>query len=237
VLEVARSSGDLTTWTDLMPMWNTGSPHTFSSLIESPAMIDHNGLWYLFYTTNSGHPINFETSLDPTGDSTAWSNQVHLTGEITTENTDQWFGPEIFRYQGRDFFCAPEGDSGTIQIRELVWTDPPHFVFGEPDLPGVGSVPSLPVRGVELRFVRGSAAARRWLLEATTPSATHARIEMIDPTGRRVRLVCDRDLAAGTTRIEWDGRDEAGRDAPAGVYFATLRTTGATKSARFPLLR
>jgi len=218
-------------------MWNTGFVHSFSELIESPAMIDHNGLWYLFYTTNSGHPINFETSLDPTADSTGWSNQVHLSSEIVSENTDQWFGPECFRFQGHDYFCAAEGDSGTIQIREIIWTDPPHFQFAEPTLLAVSPARLDGSRGVQLRFVSGAPSARRWQLEVSAPVAVRARIEMIDPTGRRIRALSDRELPAGITRLEWDGRDEAGRDAPAGVYFAVLRASAAVRTVRFPVLR
>lgn len=234
VLELARSDGDFRVWTDLKPMWNTGY---YNPKIESPAMIDHNGLWYLFYTTNSGHAIKFETSLDPTADSTAWSGQINLSGEIATENTDQWFGPEIFRFAGHDYFCAPEGDLGTIQIREIVWTDPPHFRFAEPNLVAVGPTPHDVSGALQLRFVPGSPGARRWRLEVSAPTATHARIEMIDPGGRRIRALADRDLPAGITRLEWDGRDEADRDVPAGVYFAVLRTAHAVRSARFPVLR
>jgi hypothetical protein len=233
VLELARSDGDFKVWTDLKPMWNTGY---FNPKIESPAVIEHDGLWYLFYTTNSGHAIKFETSLDPTADSTGWSGQINLRGEITNEDTDQWFGPEIFQVAGHDYFCAPEGDFGTIQIREILWTDPPHFQFAEPDLAAV-----VPLRGgpggVQLRFVSGVPGARRWRLEVITPRPTHVRIDMIDPGGRRIRALSDRDLPAGPTRVEWDGRDDAGRDVPAGVYFAVLRTKGAMRSVRFPVLR
>lgn len=50
-----------------------------------------------------------------------------------------------------------------------------------------------------------------------------AAIELIDLAGRRVWR---RALPAGTLQVEWDGRDDAGRAAASGVYFARLSDAG-----------
>lgn len=50
---------------------------------------------------------------------------------------------------------------------------------------------------------------------------------VFDVSGRRVRaLLSGRTLEAGEHRFDWDGRDEAGRPAKSGVYFARVRYAG-----------
>jgi hypothetical protein len=55
------------------------------------------------------------------------------------------------------------------------------------------------------------------------PAAGPARIEVRDLAGRLVRRVAERAFVAGPTRVTWDGRDDAGRPAPSGVYFWRVR--------------
>src|SRR5690349_8054470 len=169
-------SSSLFFWNDRKPMWNTDPAHSFSHKIESPCVFDHDGLWYLFYTTDSGHPINFETSADPTADSLAWSNQVHLSTEVPTANTDSWFGPEYFEFHGKDYFCAVSSVSLGVEIREVVWTDPPHFQFTEPMVLGVGD----PGRadGVSLSLERAAPSEGRWTFAVSLPTAARAALDV-----------------------------------------------------------
>jgi hypothetical protein len=236
ILGLARAGGDLMTWRDEKPMWNTDVFHSFSHQIESPALIQHAGLWYLFYTTDSGHPINFETSLDPSADSSGWSNQVHLSTEITTEDTDQWFGPECASILGHDYFLAADGDSGGVKIREFFWTDAPHFQFVEPTVAAVWSA-VVPAPAPSVRLALGGPAERRWTLEVSLPFAARARLDVRDVQGRRVRALADRDFAAGASRIEWDGKDDAGSRVACGVYFVALRAGRRDAALRLPVVR
>ncbi|MBD3337045.1 MAG: hypothetical protein GF355_16140, partial [Candidatus Eisenbacteria bacterium] len=41
--------------------------------------------------------------------------------------------------------------------------------------------------------------------------------------GRRIRTLADGPVGAGTHTAVWDGRDEQGQPAAAGVYFARMR--------------
>ena len=47
----------------------------------------------------------------------------------------------------------------------------------------------------------------------------------------------DARLAAGPQELTWDGRDNVGRELPAGVYFAVLRSAGVSQSRRIVLIR
>lgn len=54
-----------------------------------------------------------------------------------------------------------------------------------------------------------------------------ARVTVHDAAGRRVRALFDGEIAAGESRLEWDGRDEAGRPVGAGVFWIRFEAAGA----------
>lgn len=71
----------------------------------------------------------------------------------------------------------------------------------------------------------------------SVPRPAPARLELFDLQGRRV---LSRDLgvvAPGGQVIEWDGRDDAGRDAGAGVFFARVVADGDELTKRIVRLR
>jgi hypothetical protein len=69
-------------------------------------------------------------------------------------------------------------------------------------------------------------------LSFTLPAAGEARLEILDVTGRRIRTLAAGVLEAGPHELTWDGRDERGNLAHAGLYFARLRA-GSTLTERF----
>ena len=58
------------------------------------------------------------------------------------------------------------------------------------------------------------------------PRAGRTNLAVYDAAGRLVRTLVAADLPAGEGRQRWDGRDEAGRPAPSGLYFARLSYEG-----------
>ena len=69
------------------------------------------------------------------------------------------------------------------------------------------------------------------------PAAGRARLVLYDVRGRRVRTLVDGARAAGEHVARWDGRDESGAPAAAGVYFLRLETAAGTRGSRIALLR
>jgi len=69
-------------------------------------------------------------------------------------------------------------------------------------------------------------------IELTLPVAAHARVEVFDVAGRRVAVLHDGDLDAGSHVLQWDGRDQARRLAPPGVYLVSARSANATVAQR-----
>jgi len=74
------------------------------------------------------------------------------------------------------------------------------------------------------------------LLRFSLPRAGRARLEIVDLSGRRVWRT-EADLGAGAHEWRWDGRDGAGADAGAGLYFVRLVTPWGTRTQRLVRLR
>jgi hypothetical protein len=65
----------------------------------------------------------------------------------------------------------------------------------------------------------------------------HGSLIVFDAGGRRVRMLESGDLARGDHAPRWDGRDDAGRTMPEGIYFARLRLDDGIQTRRITLLR
>lgn len=101
-----------------------------------------------------------------------------------------------------------------------------------PELVGVGDIP-------RLAFLDQNAPnpfAQRTAIRFGLPRAAQASIGVFDVQGRRVRMLVDGNLAAGEQVVTWDGRDDQGRHAAAGVYFYVFRAEGQNLQKRMMLL-
>ena len=59
-------------------------------------------------------------------------------------------------------------------------------------------------------------------LEFSLAARGVVELKVFGVDGRRVRTLVQGEREAGVHRLAWDGRDEAGRRLPAGIYFARL---------------
>ncbi|HMB70948.1 MAG TPA: FG-GAP-like repeat-containing protein [bacterium] len=66
--------------------------------------------------------------------------------------------------------------------------------------------------------------------------AGFAELAVYDVAGRRLAVVTSGHFAAGVQKVRWDGRDEAGRRLPAGVYFYRLESGAGTDARRMVML-
>ena len=71
--------------------------------------------------------------------------------------------------------------------------------------------------------------------ELAEPGSVRLRIH--DARGRLVRDLLSADLAAGVHSREWDGRDDAGRPLPSGVYFCRSEAAGRQQVRKLVLAR
>ena len=75
------------------------------------------------------------------------------------------------------------------------------------------------------------------VIPVTLAHATHTRVEVHDLLGQRVRVLADGPLGAGTHRLRWNGRDDAGRALGTSVYLVRLRAGTETRAMRVLLLK
>jgi hypothetical protein len=62
-------------------------------------------------------------------------------------------------------------------------------------------------------------------------------LRLFDVSGRLVRTLIDGAQAPGTRSATWDGRDDAGRVLPAGLYLARMEAAGYERTSRLVLAR
>jgi hypothetical protein len=67
--------------------------------------------------------------------------------------------------------------------------------------------------------------------------AGQVSIQIVDASGRLVRNLLEGRMDAGVQAIEWNGRDNAGRTVPAGVYFANIETRRGSSARRLVVAR
>jgi flagellar hook assembly protein FlgD len=69
------------------------------------------------------------------------------------------------------------------------------------------------------------------------PNRSRTVLQVFDRSGRRLARILEGSVPAGSHEAFWDGRDEAGRRMPSGVYLLSLNTTELADTRAFLLLR
>jgi hypothetical protein len=69
------------------------------------------------------------------------------------------------------------------------------------------------------------------------PKAAFTTLVIYDLAGRRVRNLLAEPLDAARYEIAWDGRDGAGRQVAAGIYFYQVRSGGNEFTGRMALVK
>jgi hypothetical protein len=66
----------------------------------------------------------------------------------------------------------------------------------------------------------------------TLPRSGDALVRVFDPAGRHVRTLARGTHEAGAHQLTWDGRDDAGRTVPSGIYLVEVRSGAESQSRR-----
>ncbi len=105
--------------------------------------------------------------------------------------------------------------------------------------------------GVETAIEESDTSPHRFALEQNYPNPFNAEtviefsigiegdseLVLFDLLGRRVRTLVDASLAAGPHRVQWDAKDDEGRDVATGIYFYRLTTPGRSVARKLLLIR
>lgn len=99
----------------------------------------------------------------------------------------------------------------------------------------VAGAPAIGARGASLALAGANPFRGESRVRLTLAREGDVRVDVLDTGGRRVRTIARGVRAAGVHDLAWDGRDDAGRETAAGVYF--VRALGGTLDARLKLVR
>ncbi|NOT33436.1 MAG: family 43 glycosylhydrolase [Candidatus Eisenbacteria bacterium] len=130
VVDVAQSFNDFENWSDIGPLWETYHTTTNRELAESPHLFEHDGTWYLMFSTNGSEPIAWSTGLDPLADPSGWTYHGALANTLGF-STSFWFASEFMRDGSNDYFCFVNFDR--VDIRRMVWKLDGTFGVVQPD--------------------------------------------------------------------------------------------------------
>jgi uncharacterized delta-60 repeat protein len=128
---------------------------------------------------------------------------------------------------GRILAAGHAGGSGggDFLLARFIPFDPTGI--GDPDAPpGRMSVRASP-----------NPSARETMIHLRLPREQAVVVEIFDVAGRLIRRVFDGTLSPGAHRIPWDGRDNAGRETPAGLYFAGASVGSERQAAKLIRVR
>jgi glucose/arabinose dehydrogenase len=178
---------------------------------------------------------------DPAGESLALGDSLLLLDDIPDNNGDHnsgclRFGPgdHLFVSLGDDEFLCGAADSTSLR-GAILRLD----VSRLPDGPG-GQVPRALITPAMNPLVAADSIARLvWAYGMRNPVAPNpfrgatrlalhlsarrtVTLALYDVAGRRVRVLFRGEAPAGESEFEWDGRDDLGRPASAGLYLARL---------------
>jgi photosystem II stability/assembly factor-like uncharacterized protein len=94
-----------------------------------------------------------------------------------------------------------------------------------------------PIARVRSLDILGSPSAGPFTIRLILPTRGAVAIDLVDVTGRRVRRITTEYAAEGLFEWSWDGRDEMGRLAEAGLYLVRARTDRGVWSGKICVLR
>ncbi|MBM3316503.1 MAG: hypothetical protein FJY75_01495 [Candidatus Eisenbacteria bacterium] len=215
------------------------------------------------FETAGGQPAAFVARWDgtgwhPLGDGVGhWVHALGtFAGELVAGGEFVTAGGEpaayIARWDGASWSAFENGfDLWTLALREhggdlyaggwftSAGTRPSFYIarwLGEGTTDGPAPPWARPVRA-SLGVAGAHPMPGRVALALALPGASIARLTIHDAGGRRVATLLEELLPPGRREAVWSGRDDAGRPAAPGVYFARLRAEGEIVSARFLLLR
>jgi glycosyl hydrolase family 32 len=236
VVGLARSSGDLSVWSNYGPMHGTEQQYTGSTnnIVESPNLFQHYDVtsgtmsrWLLLTTnTNQEQNMHFERTLGSPSDTLAapWLPTTDLYTYLGGDSTVFfWHATEYLPVPAmiggyattHEFLAAYDDSTWGIDINEIRWNaNPPSpyyadFTLAYPSLVAVGRQGGAD-QGVQLTLLGQRPSIHEACIAVDLPTAVEASLMVMDVQGRRVRTILRGALPAGRTVARWDGRGESG---------------------------
>jgi hypothetical protein len=137
---------------------------------------------------------------------------------------------------GKSYYWRVKAVDGAANI---TWATPGYsrFVTYAGSYPTAVESDPMARRPISLRFRGPNPFGRAGLVEYTLPTRARVQLRVIDVSGRVVRTILNREESAGEHQVMWDGLDDRGAAAGAGVYFMRLQAGPNQASIKCILLR
>jgi hypothetical protein len=252
VIGVARSSGNLHSWSETFPLWNTAhsAPSSLdTTAVESPSMLHRNGKWWLLWTVAADeHPTWAVSSrygpIDTLGTGQRWAAK-RLLRSLVPPMQSMWFycwtASECLQLNNQaEFFAGVCTADVSIRYAKMLAVSDTTLLFQMNNCDSmtvaVGESPR-PSDGPRLSLAGANPARSRVPLGVELPSRMPVHVAVYDVAGRRIQTIVDGELPAGRTALAWDGRDASGVAVGSGAYFARLTTARGRETLRVVLLR
>jgi len=124
-----------------------------------------------------------------------------------------------------------------IQHNRNPFVDHPEFVAMIYDSNAVLAVNESPVQRLQLRQNLPNPFGTRTTIGFDLAQRERVALRIYDVSGRHVRTLASGDLAPGSHRVEWDGRDDRGALQDAGLYFCRLDAGSSSATRRMVFAR
>lgn len=190
--------------------------------------------WTTYGTRNSGLPDDYIYSLSVEADGTVWAGTFTRGVAAFDGLTWKHFSPsnsplpDAFVY---DILVDRRGNKWFATTLGLAAYRKGGVLLGPPLLPRTAGL-------VELGRPYPNPSSGRTGLPLRLSAPALVTLSVYDSHGRLVRRVLSgAQLFAGELELTWDGRDEAGRRVPPGLYVAVAQAGGARSTARIVLVR
>jgi hypothetical protein len=125
-------------------------------------------------------------------------------------------------------------NQGPNAVVAQLWLYRAHFEGGGPQ-----SAEVVDLKGAEARLFPAQPNPTNGAVqfEYALASFGEVTLSIYDVSGRLVRILVDAEVASGSHRLAWDGKDVLGRQVKSGVYFARLQTGKYVATQKVVLVR
>jgi len=181
----------------------------------------------------------------PGGSPQSWNTFPQASPNMLLVTTD----PVTNEYWSRDLINAeraargwslktcPWVETASEAPYELGISDPGEMTVINYDLIGVGEQSPPATRGTFLARNVPNPFSESTTLRFRLSEPGEVKLQIVDVTGRSVRVLSESHFPAGYSQLRWDGRDARGRRAATGIYFARLQAGAEVSSRRIILAR
>jgi DNA-binding beta-propeller fold protein YncE len=132
-------------------------------------------------------------------------------------------------------------DAGTLDVQQIAWLEEPASGLAVAPRPGFPTTSDTGDDAIAVPRIRLDAPRPNPFNPSTRFSYVHAGgaldVSIYDVSGRLVRTLVSGAHPAGSGTLAWEGKDDAGRSVPSGLYLVKLTSSGQNRSVKAVLVR